>query len=262
MSDRAVTTFVADGIAEVVLSQPDRGNPFDDAFCRELRDAANALSEDDRVRAILIRADGKYFSVGADIKWLGQDRSALPGLLKTATSDLHMAITRFARADAPVVVAIHALATGGAVALTAMADFALAARSARFYAAYNKIGFVSDGGGSYFIPRRVGSRRAAEFLMLNQMWDAETACTAGLVNRLVDDGTLLDEARELARQLADGPTQTYAAMKQLLLSTWDTPLEAQLEQEAQAIARSSRTDDSWNAIQSLLDKTEPRFDGR
>lgn len=257
----AITVTVADAVAEVVLSQPERGNPFDGDFCRELKDAANACSEDDRVRAILIRAEGKYFSVGADLKWLGADRAAMPGLLKTATSDLHMAIARFARCDAPVVVAVHALATGGSVALTAMADFAICSRSARFYAAYNRIGYVSDGSGSWFIPRRVGSRRAAEFLMLNEMWDAEKAVSTGLVSRLVDDDALLPEARALAATLASGPTRTFAEMKRLLLSTTDQPLETQMELEAQAIARCARTADSWNAIQALLQRQEPVFEG-
>jgi 2-(1,2-epoxy-1,2-dihydrophenyl)acetyl-CoA isomerase len=257
----AITVTVADTVAEVVLSQPERRNPFDGAFCRELKEAANTCSEDDRVRAILIRAEGKYFSVGADLKWLGADRAAMPGLLKSATSDLHMAISRFARCNAPVVVAVHALATGGSVALTAMADFAIAARSARFYAAYNRIGYVSDGSGSWFIPRRVGSRRAAEFLMLNETWDAETALSTGLVSRLVDDDALLTEARALAAQLAAGPTQTFGEMKRLLLSTTDQPLETQMEFEAQAIARCARTADSWNAIQALMRRQEPVFEG-
>lgn len=91
-----------------------------------------------------------------------------------------------------------------------MADFALAGASAKFYAAYNRIGFVADGGDSYFLPRRVGSRRACEFLMLNQTWDAEEAARHGLVTRVATD----------------------------------QPLETQMEFEAQAIARCARTDDS------------------
>ena len=186
----------------------------------------------------------------------------MPGRLKTATSNLHMAISRFARADAPIIIAVHALATGGSVALTAMADFAIAARSARFYAAYNRIGYVSDGSGSYFIPRRVGSRRAAEFLMLNENWDAEKALTTGLVSRVVDDADLLTEARALAAQVAAGPTRTFGEMKRLLLSTTDQPLETQMELEAQAIARCARTADSWNAVQALRGRREPVFEGR
>ena len=257
----AVELHVADGIGEIVLNEPTRGNPFDDIFCRELCDVANRASEDRHVRAILIRAEGKYFSVGADLKWLGRDREALPLLLKQATADLHMAVVRLARADAPVVIAVHALATGGAVALTAMADFAVAARSAKFYAAYNRIGFVSDGAGSYFLPRRIGVRASAEFLMRNRTWDAETALARGLVSEIVDDDALLPTARALAAELAAGPTRTLGEMKQLLLGTFDTPIEAQLEREAQAIARAARTDDSWNAIQAVSQRRDPVFEG-
>lgn len=262
MDVRAVEVEIRESIAHVTLTQPDRGNPFDQAFCTQLCEAAIECDETPGVRAILIRAQGKYFSVGADLKWLGSDRALLPRRLKSATADLHMAISRFARCDAPVVLAAHGLVTGGAVALTAMADFAIAGRSARFYAAYNAIGFVSDGAGSYFIPRRVGTRRAAEFLMLNQMWSAEQAAGHGLVTRLVEDADLETEAMALAQQIANGPTKTYGEMKRLLLSTHDQPLETQLEFEARAISQCAKTDDSWNAIQAVLAKRKPEFSGR
>lgn len=262
MDVRAVQVEVRESIAHVTLTQPERGNPFDQAFCSQLCEAAIECDETPGVRAILIRAQGKYFSVGADLKWLGADRALLPRRLKAATADLHMAISRFARCDAPVVLAAHGLVTGGAVALTAMADFAVAGRSARFYAAYNAIGFVSDGAGTYFIPRRVGTRRAAEFLMLNQMWSAEQAAEYGLISRLVEDADLEAEAMVLARQIASGPTKTYGEMKRLLLSTHDQPLETQLEFEARAISQCAKTDDSWNAIQAVLAKRKPEFSGR
>lgn len=261
MSEAARMT-VENGIAEIVLTQAERGNPFDLEFNQALCDLANATSEDPAVRAILIRAEGRYFSVGADIKWLGQDREAMPRLLKEATATLHMAIARFVRGHAPVVIAIHGLCTGGATALTAMADFAIAGRSASFYAAYNRIGYVSDGAGSYFIPRRVGSRKAAEFLILNQTWCAEDAERFGLVSRVVEDDALLTEARALARHLADGPTVTFGEMKRLLLSSSELSMETQLELEAQAIARCARTDDSWNAIQSIIAKQPVTYQGR
>ncbi|TDU26890.1 2-(1,2-epoxy-1,2-dihydrophenyl)acetyl-CoA isomerase [Panacagrimonas perspica] len=262
MDVRAVQVEVRESIAHVTLTQPERGNPFDQAFCSQLCEAAIECDETPGVRAILIRAQGKYFSVGADLKWLGADRALLPRRLKAATADLHMAISRFARCDAPVVLAAHGLVTGGAVALTAMADFAVAGRSARFYAAYNAIGFVSDGAGTYFIPRRVGTRRAAEFLMLNQMWSAGQAAEYGLISRLVEDADLEAEAMALARQVASGPTKTYGEMKRLLLSTHDQPLETQLEFEARAISQCAKTDDSWNAIQAVLAKRKPEFSGR
>ena len=259
----AIELMISNNVGEVVLSQPERGNPFDNIFCQQLCDIANECSENPDVRAILIRAEGPYFSVGADIKWLGGiGRETMPRQLKEATSNLHMAIARFVRADAPVVIAVHALAAGGSTALVAMADFAIAAKSAKFYAAYNRIGYVSDGSGSHFIPKRVGSRKAAEFLMLNQTWSAEEALDNGLITRMVEDEQVLSEARAMAAELAQGPTVTYGEMKRLLLTCTDQPLETQMELEAQAIARCAKTEDSWNAIQALLQKSQPHFEGR
>jgi 2-(1,2-epoxy-1,2-dihydrophenyl)acetyl-CoA isomerase len=262
VTDRAIRFELRDGIAHVTLTQPERGNPFDARFCAQMCEAAIDCDETPGVRAVLIRAQGTYFSVGADLKWLGADAALLPKRLKAATADLHMAIARFARCDAPVVLAAHGLVTGGAVALTAMADFAVAARSARFYAAYNAIGFVSDGGGSFFLPRRVGSRRAAEFLMLNQTWDADTAGRHGLVTRVVEDDGLEAESLALAQQLASGPTRTYGEMKRLLISTPDQSLETQLELEARAIALCARTADCHGAIEAVMAKRKPVFHGR
>ncbi|TYR33541.1 enoyl-CoA hydratase/isomerase family protein [Mesorhizobium microcysteis] len=262
MSERSIELDIRNGVGHVTLSQPERGNPFDDRFCAELCEISIECDENPAVRAVLIRAKGRFFSVGADLKWLGASRERLPYLLKGATSDLHMAVSRFARADAPVVVAVHALATGGSVALTAMADFALAARSAKFYAAFNAIGFVSDSSGTYFLPRRVGSRKAAEFIMLNQTWSAEEAERNGLVNRVVEDDALDDEAVKLAEHLAAGPTLTFGEMKRLFLSSTDQPLETQIELEARAIARCSRTQDSWDAIQAIMEKRPLTYQGR
>lgn len=262
MTSPSTRLTITDGVAEIVLCQPERGNPFDMQFNAEMSLLASRTSEDPAVRAILIRAEGKYFSVGADLKWLGRDREALPRLLKEATATLHMAIARLVRGNAPVVVAIHGLCTGGAVALTAASDFALAGESAEFYAAYNKIGFVADGAGTHFVPRRVGSRRATEFFLLNQRWDAETAARNGLVNRVVPDDSLMDEAWALARELASGPTYTYGEMKRLLATYTDLPMETQLEHEAQAIARCARTEDCWNAIQSVIGRTPFNYIGR
>jgi 2-(1,2-epoxy-1,2-dihydrophenyl)acetyl-CoA isomerase len=262
MYGQSITLEVVNNVGHVTLNQPERGNPFDDVFCSELCDIAIECDENPEIRAVLIRARGKYFSVGADLKWLGADRERLPYLLKSATSNLHMAVSRFARSDAPVVLAARSLVTGGSVALTAMADFAIAARSAKFYAAYNAIGFVADGSGTYFLPRRVGTRKAAEFLMLNQTWTADEALANGLVNSVVDDEQLDVEAIKLAEHLASGPTVTFGEMKRLLLSTFEQPLEAQIEQEARAIASCSKTEDSWNAIQAIMAKKPVAYRGR
>ena len=252
---------IADGIAHVTFARPDRGNPFDLAFCTSLSRVATECDENRSVRVVLITARGPYFTVGADLKTMAADREALPRFIKDATVGLHSAISRFARMNAPVVLAAHALVVGGGVALSAAADFCLAARSARFYAAYTGIGLLCDGGGSTFLPRRIGVRRTTEFLMRNQTWTAEEAVAHGLVTDVVDDDALASAARGLAAELAAGPTASFGEIKNLLLSTWEQPVEAQMELEARAMARVCRTDDAWTGVTEVAARRTPVFRG-
>jgi 2-(1,2-epoxy-1,2-dihydrophenyl)acetyl-CoA isomerase len=261
MSYESFTLTIDQGVARVRLAQPERGNPFDMGFCVELSRIATMCSRDPNVRCVLIHADGRFFSVGGDLRTLGRDRETLRTFIDDATVGLHSAVARFTRMDAPLVVAVHAMAAGGAVSLAAAADFCLAGQSARFYAAYQGIGLAIDGGGSYFLPRRVGLRRAASFYMRNETWSAEQALTYGLVSEVVEDDALADAASALAAQLAAGPTRSFGEVKRLLTSSFDQPLDAQLELEARAMARTVLTEDTWNAITAVAAQKKPTFVG-
>lgn len=263
MAYQAFEFNVVDDVARIVFNQPERGNPFDGIFCREYAQIAAVCDEDPAIRAVLMEARGRYFSVGGDIKTFTSNRADLPRFIKVAAADLHAGISRFARMDAPVILACHSLVTGGAVALTAAADFAIATHDARFYAAFTGIGFSSDSASSFNLPRRVGHRRAFEFLARNQTWDAEEALEYGLVNEIVADEQALNKrAMALAKELAAGPTLAYGELKRLFLSGQEQSLEAQMELEARALARVSRSDDAWGALNSVLEKNKPSFKGK
>ena len=253
---------IADGIAHVTFNQPERGNPMDLRFNTELSLIASECDEDPSVRCVLIDAAGKYFGVGADLKTMNRDRAELQVFIKNATVGLHSALSRFARMNAPVIVKVHSLSVGGFNAVCAAADFCIAAKSARFYAAYTGIGLLPDGGGTSFIPRRVGFRRAAEFFMRNQTWTADEALAAGLISHVVDDAALDAEAWALARELAAGPTLAFGEIKNLLLSASSQPIEAQMEQEARAMTRVTKSEDGWNGICEVAQRRKPTFVGR
>ena len=253
---------IKEGVAQITLNQPERGNPFDRRFAEEFDYLATECTIRLEVRSVLIDAKGRFFSVGGDLNALASSREELARFVSVATSDLHMGIARFARMNAPVVMAVHAMAAGGAVALVAGADFVLASPSAKFYAAFAGIGIVSDSGGSYYLPRRIGSRRATQFLLLNETLSAQQAAEAGLINRVVEADALADEAWSLARRLAQGPTLAYGETKNLLIASATESLEGQLENEARAMARVTRTDDAWNAMRAMLAKQKPVFEGR
>jgi 2-(1,2-epoxy-1,2-dihydrophenyl)acetyl-CoA isomerase len=258
----AFTFEIKEGVAHITMSQPDRGNPFDERFAEEFDWLATECTVRPEVRAVLIDAKGRFFSVGGDLNELSRSRDHLARFVSKATSNLHMGVSRFARMNAPVIAAVHGLAAGGAVALVAGADFALASSAAKFYAAFAGIGIVSDSGGSYFLPRRMGVRRATQFYMLNETLSAEEAAAAGLVSRVVQADALEAEAWALARRLAQGPTLAFGEAKNLLLSTFATDLEGQLENEARAMARVTRTEDAFGAMRAVLAKQKPTFEAR
>jgi 2-(1,2-epoxy-1,2-dihydrophenyl)acetyl-CoA isomerase len=262
MSYKSFEFEIVDGIAHITFDQPERGNPMDLNFNTELSRIATECDETPGVRCVLIDSKGKYFGVGADLKTMNRERLELQIFIKNATIGLHSALSRFARMDAPVIASVHALTVGGFVSLCAAADFCLAAKSSKFYSAYTGIGLVCDGGGSTFLPRRVGTRKATEFYLRNQTWSADEALANGLINAVVDDDKLAAEAWSLAKELAAGPTRAYGEIKNLILSTWEQPIESQMELEARAMARVTRTDDGWNAICEVANRRKPIFTGR
>lgn len=261
MKLKAFDFEISNGVGRITLNQSDRGNPIDADFCREFKQLAIECDENIAVRSVLIDAYGPSFSVGGDIKSMIENRASLPSSIKSAASDLHEGIARLSRADVPVVLAAKSMVAGGANGLVAAADIVIAAENAKFYAAFTMLGFSCDSGSSYFMPRRVGSRKATEFYLLNQTWSADQALEYGLINFIVAESELSTESRMLAEELASGPTCAFGEIKRLMLSSFDQPLEKQLADETNAVARTAKTDDSWSALNSFVAKQEIFFKG-
>ncbi len=112
----------------------------------------------------------------------------LPAYLREITSYLHLAISRFARLDAPVIAAVQGSAAGGGFSLAISCDLVIAAESANFLMAYSKIGMAPDGGSTYFLPRLVGLKRAMELTLTNRVLSAREACEWGIVTEVVPHG--------------------------------------------------------------------------
>lgn len=253
---------IDDGLATVTLTEDKRGNPIDGNFCRDMCTLSVALTTRADVRAVLIRAEGKFFSVGGDIRSFVEDRAALPAKVIEWTSDLHMAITRMQRMNAPVVVAVHGDVAGGAVSLVAMADVVFVAEDVKFNAAFSMIGFCADSGSTISLSNRMGLSRAKRFLLLSETLDARAAETAGLADFVTPAAELTQIAEKLARKLAAGPTLAYGEIKRTMLSARTDSLEAQLENEAQALAKLAATDDAWAGLTGFAERRAAEFKGR
>jgi 2-(1,2-epoxy-1,2-dihydrophenyl)acetyl-CoA isomerase len=261
-STKSFQCTIDDGLAHIVLDQPDRGNPIDGEFCREFSLCIAEISERADVRSVLISARGRLFSVGGDLMSLVRQGNALPTTIKAWTADLHAAIARMVRMRAPVVAAVHGNVAGGSVSLMAAADLVVIAESARVSSAFSKIGFSPDSGSTTTITRRIGMARARRFFLLAETLDAGTALSLGLVDLVVPDSAVQSEAERMARELAAGPTEAYGAIKRLFSQALDRSLESQLEEEAQTLAAISRTADAREGVAAFVEKRKPVFSGK
>jgi 2-(1,2-epoxy-1,2-dihydrophenyl)acetyl-CoA isomerase len=256
---------VQDGVAHVTLTEADRGNPIDGAFCHEMNELSLELvgrvARGD-VRAVLIDAEGRAFSYGGDVSMFAGAGDDLPALILRWTSDLHMAVARLQRMDAPIVTAVHGVCAGGMAAFVAGSDVLVGAEDALFVAAYTGIGYSCDASASITLSRRMGLARARRYLLLDEKLDAAAALDAGLLDEVVPRDELGARAAKLAGRLATGPTKAYGEIRRLLLSAEDQPLESQLELEAQALSRMASTADSREGLTAFIEKRKPAFTGR
>jgi 2-(1,2-epoxy-1,2-dihydrophenyl)acetyl-CoA isomerase len=249
---------VRDKVAHLTINRPDAANSLNATLSAEMMDAVVHCEEDADVRAIVVSGTGRFFCAGADLKGFYSAGSAL----KSRVSVFHATISRLARADLPVIAAVNGAAAGAGMGLAWACDLVIAADSARFTMAYTKIGLSPDGTTTYFLPRRIGIGRAMELVLLNRTLSAREALDWGIVNRVVADASLVEEAHSTAAQLAAGPTRAYGAAKRLMHSGFTESLETQIEMELRSIGAMARTQDAREAIAAFTAKRAPVFTGR
>jgi 2-(1,2-epoxy-1,2-dihydrophenyl)acetyl-CoA isomerase len=250
-------------IARIVINRPEVYNAVSLETAKELCDVANRLGGDRSVRVIMLTGAGdKAFSAGGDVATFAQDPETVGLLLKEITGYLHMAIARLAWGNAPVLGVVNGVAAGGGLSLVAACDLVIAADSATFTSAFTKIGLVPDGSVSYFLPRIIGIRRAAELFICNRVLTAAEALDWGLVNRVVPRADLATAAEAWALDLASGPTQAYGGIKRLLLHSLTESLESQMEHETREIVSMAIGSDGREGVRAFVEKRKPRFAGQ
>ena len=178
--------------------------------------------------------------------------------LRELTTVLHGAITLIAELPAPVIAAVKGTAAGAGLGLVLAADLAVAGRSAKFAPAYTGVGLSPGAGCTFFLPRAVGHKRAAELFLTNRVLDAQQAFDWGLVNDVVDDDKLADAVRVLGERLAAGPVGAYGSVKRLL-SESQPGFQSQLARESREIAFRGSTAEGREGINAFLEKRNPHF---
>ncbi|WP_431026968.1 enoyl-CoA hydratase/isomerase family protein [Lysinibacillus sp. LZ02] len=249
---------VQDHVAIITLNSPETGNAVGLEVAEEIFDIAIHCSENPDIRAVVITGAGPAFSVGGNLKSFAAD-AELGALIKKVTAYFHQTISFFKKMNKPLIGAINGVAAGGGMSLALACDLIYCSENARFVMAYNKIGFSPDGGGSYFLPRIVGLRRAFELLYTNRELTAEEAKEWGIVNQILPQQELLPFVVELAKQMAQGPMEAYGTTKQLLYHSFQESLDTQMALESNYLAARASSAEGREGVCAFLEKRQPRF---
>lgn len=265
-ADLVTTEVVEEGVHVLELNRPDRLNAITPALVDALHRSLDEADADRSCRAIILTGAGRGFCAGADLRG-GDDhpdpfepRPGSVGIFQVQ-EQYSRTTTRLRALSKPVIAAVNGPATGGGLAFVLGCDIRLAAHSARFSAAFAKIGLSGcDMGTGWLLNRVVGIGRAHELLLTGRIIDAEEALRIGLVLEVVPDELLLERALEFARLIkANSPFGTYMT-KQVMWSTVEIPgLDAAMALENRTQVLASTTNDSREAIAAFLERREPRW---
>lgn len=257
---------VREGVALITLNRPEARNAMSDKLTPALRTQIRERGEDDAVGAILITGAGTAFCSGGDVKGMGGrgPRGQMSfeerlGDLRWRQANLTGALVAVRK---PTIAALPGAAAGAGLAIALACDIRIAARSAFVSTGYARVGLSGDYGIAWLLTRAVGSARARELMFTAERVDAERCERIGLVNRLVDDAKLQDEAFALARSLAQGPRVALASMKDNLDDALHIDYPTALHREAERLVRASRTADHKEAVAAFVEKRKPAFTGR
>jgi 2-(1,2-epoxy-1,2-dihydrophenyl)acetyl-CoA isomerase len=260
-SHETIDLQVSDGAATILLNRPDSLNSWNEQFGLDLLDAVQSAAADDSARAVMITGAGRAFSSGADLKEQRSGDEGLPDLSKRLKELYHPIILGIREMPKPVIAAVNGPAVGIGCSLALCCDLILAAQSSYFLLAFVNIGLVPDGGSTALLPARAGVARTVEMGMLGERVPAEQALEWGIVNRVLPDNKLAEDAALMLGHLAKGPTKSYANFKKLINRQVYSGIEGQLEAEADAQREQGHTADFIEGVMAFVQKRPPNFTG-
>lgn len=259
MSDLLET--IEQGVALLTFNRPDRLNALSPEIVQGLLEAFPRLGADSSVGCIVLTGSGRGFCAGGDVKAMA-GRAEVSFEQRVAIVSEGGEISQLMRnTPKPVIAMVNGVAVGAGLGIAAACDMRIAGASARFSARFVKVGLSGDWGGTWTLPRLIGTAKARELYFTGAMIDAEEALKIGLVNRVVEDAQLLDETMVIARDIASNPRIALGYIKKNLIAAETSDFEAACALEALHLARCAQTQDHKEALLAFSEKRPPHFSG-
>ncbi len=252
-----------ENVAIITLNRPDALNALSLQLTKDLRGAIEK-AVDEKARAVVLTGAGRAFCSGGDLRemqamWKKEGR--IEAFLEEPLEELHRVILLIRETPIPFVAAVGGVCAGAGTNFALACDVVLAAEDALFNEAFVKIGLSPDCGGSFFLPRAIGEKLAAELFMTGNSLDATRAAQIGMINRVVAAENLMEETMKMANKLALAPTASIGRIKQMLNASFSNDLQSQLDLEHKMQIESGKSNDFKEGVQAFFDKRAPNFSG-
>lgn len=263
-SDAPVRSEVIDGIAVITLNRPDRLNAISGPMLRQLSERLLEADADRKVRAIVLTGAGRGFCAGLDLQDATQGSGIGGGggggfaefdLRNSPPNVLH-------NIDTPTICALNGGAAGYGMDMALGCDIRIAAESSKLAAAFTKRGVLPESGGTWFLPRMIGWAKASELIFTGRTLSAAECLEWGLVNSVVPDDALMDEALALAGEIAANAPLAIRASKRMMRMGLGEPFDEHVDRVYLQLLPLFRSKDFKEGMASFLEKRPPKFEGR
>jgi enoyl-CoA hydratase/carnithine racemase len=259
MSDVLLETVRAARV--VTMNRPQARNSLTGAVIEGVTAALGEASADPAVRCVVLTGAGEHFCAGADLR---QNLVEHPDLMEHLDEHLdafHGLVKAIVRCPKPTVAMMDGCAVGFGADLAFACDLRVASTRAYAQEKFVRIGLMPDGGGTFWLPRLVGTARAMQMILLAEKVEAEELHRLGVVARVVAPAQLRETTLAVAAQLEQGPPLAFAAIKRALYASWGS-IEDALRREREEQIRLLRSQDCMEGVAAWMQKREPRFEGR
>ncbi len=252
---------VKDQVAFITLNRPESFNSINEELAQRLIEALQTCEDDDNIRAVVIKANGKAFCAGQDLKEVS-DPEVNPGFERLLKERYHPIVDKIRKIEKPFVAAVQGVAAGAGANFALACDIILASEKASFIQAFSAIGLIPDSGGTYFLPRILGLQKASALAMLGDKISAQEAERLGMIYKALPGHQLEEEVQTLALRLATMPTKGLGLTKRAFNASLTNDFDSQMKLETQLQIEASQTEDYAEGVAAFVEKRKPHFKGK
>lgn len=258
--EKNVMLDVTGHIARIIIHRPDKLNALDTETCKELYRAFSEAEQDETVKAVILRGEGKAFCAGGDIREMAQLQGCLSAEVQQHIGVFQRLADKIYHFSKPVICAVQGAAAGAGFSLALAGDILIAADDAKFIQSFGKVGLVPDCGSSFLLTRAVGAQRAKDLIFSQRTITAQTACELGIVLKVVPREKLEETALAFAEEYAKQAVLSAMLCKELVNAAAEKGIHEMLQLEAACQEKCFFSKSFQEGYTAFLEKREPKFD--